>query len=72
MRVIERMIVVAVFVLLAETARANPPHLWVFGDSTVDSGWYKISPWNGSNKFDIYVQIRIVTSDRHSTTMPKL
>lgn len=56
MRVIERMIVVVVFVLLAETAGANPPRLWVFGDSTIDSGWYKISPWSGSNKFDIYLQ----------------
>jgi hypothetical protein len=33
----------------AATAAAKPfPHLWVFGDSTVDAGWYKV-PKLGSN-----------------------
>lgn len=47
----------AVLALLAETASANPfTRLWVFGDSSVDTAWYKIAPWSGSNNFDIYLQ----------------
>jgi outer membrane lipase/esterase len=35
----------------------QPPltRLWVFGDSTVDSGWFKIAPYSGEQKFDTYI-----------------
>jgi phospholipase/lecithinase/hemolysin len=34
-------------------SRQSPPQrAWVFGDSNVDSGWYKVSPFSGSTKFD--------------------
>jgi outer membrane lipase/esterase len=33
-------------------ADAASAHVWVFGDSTVDSGWYKVAPFSGESKFD--------------------
>ncbi|HET7847721.1 MAG TPA: SGNH/GDSL hydrolase family protein [Pseudolabrys sp.] len=46
-------IAAAILATLALPARADPfPNIWVFGDSTVDTGWYKVSPWSGSEKFD--------------------
>src|SRR5512146_2417486 len=42
--------------LLANSAAANPfSRLWVFGDSTVDTGWYRLSPYSGNSKFDAYL-----------------
>ncbi len=42
---------------LAETAAAKPfSRIWVFGDSTVDAGWYKISPWSGEDNYDYYIK----------------
>jgi phospholipase/lecithinase/hemolysin len=49
-------IIAAIFALLADTGIAKPfPRLWVFGDSTVDSGWYKRKPYSGLQKFDKYL-----------------
>jgi outer membrane lipase/esterase len=57
MRAIKLIVAVAVLALLADTASAGPfTKLWVFGDSSVDAGWYKISPWSGVSSFDIYLQ----------------
>jgi hypothetical protein len=39
----------AVLVILAQTATAAA---WVFGDSNVDTGWYKIPPFSGDAVFD--------------------
>ena len=30
--------------------------LWVFGDSTVDSGWYRKAPYSGEAKYDAYIR----------------
>jgi phospholipase/lecithinase/hemolysin len=40
---------ISVLALAAQPAAAR---VWVFGDSNVDSGWYKVSPFSGSQKFD--------------------
>jgi outer membrane lipase/esterase len=53
------------------TANAGPfSRLWVFGDSNVDSGWYKVSPWSGSNSFDIYFQQSSTYGFGKPTTSP--
>jgi len=38
---------VVAFATAPATAR-----VWVFGDSNVDTGWYRVSPFSGSPKFD--------------------
>jgi outer membrane lipase/esterase len=43
----------AVLALVAGAARAD---IWVFGDSTVDTGWYEISPFSGNSEFDSDLQ----------------
>ena len=54
---IKLIVAAVVFALFAETASAGPfTRLWVFGDSNVDTGWYKVTPWSGSNIFDTYFQ----------------
>jgi outer membrane lipase/esterase len=66
-----RIILAAAFFLLAETASAGPfSRLWVFGDSNVDTGWYKVSPWSGSNSFDIYFQQSSTYGFGKPTTSP--
>jgi outer membrane lipase/esterase len=37
--------------------RADPfTHLWIFGDSTVDTGWYRKSPFSGETRYDKYIK----------------
>jgi len=50
------LIVTATFVIcLAGPAAAKPfNNVWVFGDSTVDAGWYEKSPYSGIATFDAY------------------
>jgi outer membrane lipase/esterase len=49
MRTVTAIVNIAVLALLAQPAAA---HVWVFGDSNVDTGWYKVSPFSGNQKFD--------------------
>jgi outer membrane lipase/esterase len=57
MRILKLIVTTFALALATETASAGPfSRLWVFGDSNVDTGWYKIAPWSGSNTFDIYLQ----------------
>jgi outer membrane lipase/esterase len=47
------------FALLATTAPAMARpfnQLWVFGDSTVDSGWYRKAPYSGEPNYDFYIK----------------
>ena len=32
--------------------------LWVFGDSSVDTGWYKVAPFSGSAKYDAFLKVQ--------------
>ena len=49
-------IITCAVLLTANTAIAQPfTALWVFGDSTVDTGWYKLSP-SGFSQYDMYFQ----------------
>jgi outer membrane lipase/esterase len=41
---------IAALALLSQPAAARS--LWVFGDSNVDTGWFKVSPFSGNTKFD--------------------
>jgi phospholipase/lecithinase/hemolysin len=43
--------------ILAYFPCKGPPlnRLWVFGDSTVDSGWFRIAPFSGEQNFDAYI-----------------
>lgn len=43
---------IAALALLSQPAAAN---VWVFGDSNVDSGWYRAVPFSGISKFDLYL-----------------
>lgn len=53
---VAKIAVAAVLAWLAGPANANPfNRLWVFGDSTVDTGWYKVSPYSGESTFDAYL-----------------
>jgi phospholipase/lecithinase/hemolysin len=57
MRTLNLVVTTFALALVTEKASAGPfTRLWVFGDSNVDTGWYKIAPWSGSNTFDIYLQ----------------
>jgi phospholipase/lecithinase/hemolysin len=48
--------IAAALVFVAHAAAANPfTRLWVFGDSTVDTGWYQIPPFSGEPNFDAYL-----------------
>ena len=39
------------------SAMARPfNQLWVFGDSTVDSGWYRKTPYSGEPNYDFYIK----------------
>jgi outer membrane lipase/esterase len=42
----------AAMLLAALYADVACARVWVFGDSTVDTGWYKIAPYSGESKFD--------------------
>jgi phospholipase/lecithinase/hemolysin len=49
------MITAATLLSAAGSATAGPiNHLWVFGDSTVDTGWYNFRP-SGESQFDQYL-----------------
>jgi phospholipase/lecithinase/hemolysin len=49
------MIAAATLLSAAGSATAGPiNHLWVFGDSTVDTGWYNFRP-SGQSQFDQYL-----------------
>jgi phospholipase/lecithinase/hemolysin len=50
------LIVIATFVIcLTGPAVAKPfNNVWVFGDSTVDTGWYEKSPYSGIASYDVY------------------
>ncbi len=39
----------AVLAILPQTAGAR---VWIFGDSNVDTGWFKVIPFSGNSKFD--------------------
>jgi outer membrane lipase/esterase len=54
MRIITLIINAAVLTFLAGAAHGA---IWVFGDSTVDTGWYKVSPFSGNHKFDFDLQV---------------
>jgi outer membrane lipase/esterase len=43
---------VANICVLALAAQPAVARVWVFGDSNVDSGWYRVSPFSGNPKFD--------------------
>lgn len=47
---------IAATVLLMHAAQSAAAEVWVFGDSTVDTGWYETSPFSGISKFDTYFQ----------------
>ena len=49
MRALTFIAMTAVLTLLPPTAEAR---VWVFGDSTVDTGWFKVSPYSGNQTFD--------------------
>jgi outer membrane lipase/esterase len=50
------LIVAAVFLSLVNAAAADPfSRLWVFGDSTVDTGWFQKAPFSGEANFDAYL-----------------
>jgi outer membrane lipase/esterase len=48
--------VLAASTLLTFTAQSAAAEVWVFGDSTVDTGWYETSPFSGIPAFDNYFQ----------------
>lgn len=51
-----KLVIAAALVFLAQSAAANPfTRLWVFGDSTVDTGWYETPPFSGDPNFDAYL-----------------
>ncbi len=41
---------IAVLAVLSQPAAAR--NLWVFGDSNVDTGWFRVAPYSGNTKFD--------------------
>jgi outer membrane lipase/esterase len=49
MRIFMIIVSMAIAALHVDAASAR---VWVFGDSTVDTGWYKIAPFSGESKFD--------------------
>jgi phospholipase/lecithinase/hemolysin len=50
------LIAAAVFLILADAVAADPfSRLWVFGDSTVDTGWFEKAPFSGEANFDVYL-----------------
>lgn len=67
-----RLIVAAsVLALFSGSASAGPFNkVWVFGDSGVDAGWYKISPWSGVTAFDTYLQQSSTYNFGKATTSP--
>jgi outer membrane lipase/esterase len=51
------LVLFAVFCAMAGSAVARPfNQLWVFGDSTVDSGWYREKPYSGEANYDFYIK----------------
>src|SRR5690348_13535496 len=57
--------------LLAAPVGADPfKTLWVFGDSTVDTGWYKASPFSGNPNFDQYLPDAAVDGFGAQTSNP--
>ena len=51
------LVLFAVFCAMAGPAVARPfNQLWVFGDSTVDSGWYREKPHSGEANYDFYIK----------------
>ncbi|MGH6727445.1 MAG: SGNH/GDSL hydrolase family protein [Pseudolabrys sp.] len=63
MRIAKIIFFITTFVFAAHAADAKPfTHLWVFGDSTVDTGWYKVPKKNsdpptysGNSNFDAWL-----------------
>src|SRR5277367_4171024 len=56
MRMIKLAIAAMTLALFAGSATARPfTQLWIFGDSSVDSGSYKIAPYSGNPHFDVYL-----------------
>ena len=63
--------VASIAFLFVNYASAAPfSHLWVFGDSTVDSGWYRIDPYSGNTKFDAYLPDAISDDFGKPTSSP--
>jgi GDSL-like Lipase/Acylhydrolase len=57
MRVAMPIMTCALLLASVETASANPfKHLWIFGDSTVDTGWYRKTPYSGEHSYDVYIK----------------
>jgi outer membrane lipase/esterase len=57
----------ALVVFGVQTATAE---IWVFGDSTVDTGWYETSPFSGTAKFDTYFQNSVALGIGKPTSNP--
>jgi outer membrane lipase/esterase len=49
MRLSSMIVSTAIVAMSVNSASAS---VWVFGDSTVDTGWYKIAPFSGNSEFD--------------------
>lgn len=63
--------VAASLTLPLASASADPfTQLWVFGDSTVDTGWYKVSPYSGNPNFDMYLPDSAVDGFGAQTSNP--
>ena len=54
----------ATLLFAAGAASAGPDRLWVFGDSTVDTGWYNFKP-SGESQFDQYLSTYNLARPRH-------
>jgi len=71
MRALKLLVAAVVLALLAAPASAGPfTKVWVFGDSSVDAGWYKISPWSGISDYDTYFQQSATYGFGKATTNP--
>jgi outer membrane lipase/esterase len=56
MRMIKLVIAAVTLALFGGSATAKPfTQLWIFGDSSVDSGSYKIAPFTGNQHFDVFL-----------------
>jgi outer membrane lipase/esterase len=43
-------------------------YLWVFGDSTVDTGWYRKSPYSGDASYDFYIKQPVAAVGRPTSS----
>jgi phospholipase/lecithinase/hemolysin len=64
MRLVSIAMAAATLLSVAGSADAGPDRLWVFGDSTVDTGWYNYRP-SGQSQFDQYLSTYNLAHPRH-------